>query len=144
MASLHANNIWTLVDLPSGHSAIPVKWVYKLKSKAVGTPPKFKARLVACGDRQHEGLDYQETFAPVVKWSTMQLVVSMAAMHGWPIHHLDVKCTYLNGPITNAVFLKQPPGFITHGQEHLVCRVYPPSMAFGSLPEPGTIPSTLF
>jgi hypothetical protein len=82
ITSLHANNTWTLVDLPPGYSAIPVKWVYKLKSGPVGTPPKFKARLVARGDRQYEGLDYQETFAPVVKWSTIQLVVSMAAMRG--------------------------------------------------------------
>jgi hypothetical protein len=79
--------------------------VYKLKSGPVGTPPKHKARLVACGNRQHEGLDYQETFALVVKWSTMRLIVSMAAIRGWPIHHLDVKCAYLNGPIMEAGFL---------------------------------------
>jgi hypothetical protein len=124
IASLHANHTWTLLDLPPGHKAIPVKWVYKLKSGLVGTPPKYKARLVVRGDRQHEGLDYQETFAPVVKWSTMRLVVSMAAQRGWPIHHLDVKCAYLNGPITDAVFLQQPPGFVSPGREHLVCCVH--------------------
>lgn len=73
------NRTWSLEDLPPGHAAIPINWVYKLKTGLPGTPPKHKARLVACGDRQEFDIDNQETFAPVVKWATMRNVVSLAA-----------------------------------------------------------------
>jgi transposase InsO family protein len=123
LASIERNHTWTLVDLPSGCRPIHAKWVYKLKSGADGTPT-YKARLVARGDEQVEGLDYQETFSPVVKWTTMRVLVSMAAQRNWDITHLDVKSAFLNGVLQEEVYLAQPPGFVKPGQEHLVCRLH--------------------
>jgi hypothetical protein len=124
IASIHANRTWSLLDLPPGHHPISVKWIYRLKTGSPGSAPKYKARLVARGDQQGAGIDYQETFAPVVKWSTMRTLVSLAAQHGWPVHHMDVKSAFLHDLLDDTVFIKQPPGFIQPGSEHKVCRLH--------------------
>jgi hypothetical protein len=124
MESITTNNTWSLAKLPPGHHAIPVKWVYKLKTGPSDAPPKYKARLVARGDQQLHGIDYHDTFSPVVKWSTMRILVSLAAQKCWVIYHLDVKSAFLKGDITEVVFCKQPPGYACPGQEHLVYRLY--------------------
>ena len=74
------------------------------------------------GDEQLEGLDFHETFFPVVKWLTMRTVISMAAMQGWKLHHLDVKCAFLNEDLEGEnVYLHQPSGYISPGFEKHVC-----------------------
>ena len=77
--SLMKNQTWDLTPLPSGKKPIGCKWVYKVKYKADGTLDKYKARLVAKGFSQREGIDYEETFAPTAKMSTIHLVLAMAA-----------------------------------------------------------------
>jgi transposase InsO family protein len=119
--SIRANQTWILVPCPSDIKPLHVKWVYKLKIDTDGRPLRYKARLVARGDEQLAGVDFTETFSPVVKWSTMRTVVSMAAMHGWPILHLDVKYAFLNGDLTERVYIFQPPGFIQPGAEDHIC-----------------------
>lgn len=123
LASIERNNTWTLVDLPPGSRPIHAKWVYKLKSGADGTPT-YKARLVARGDEQIEGLDYKETFSPVVKWTTMRTLVSMAVQRNWDITHLDVKSAFLNGVLKEEVYLTQPPGFIQPSHESRVYKLH--------------------
>ena len=123
MASIKRNNTWSLVDLPSGCRAIHAKWIYKLKTGSDGTLT-HKARLVASGDEQIAGLDYHETFAPVVRWTTIRTLVSMAAQLDWPILHLDVKSAFLNGILKEDVYLVQPPGFIIVGKESKVCKLH--------------------
>jgi hypothetical protein len=124
LCSIHTNKTWTLVPCPPGVKPLHVKWVYKLKTDTAGHPLRYKARLVARGDEQLEGIDFTETFSPVVKWSTMRTVVSMAAMRGWPILHLDVKCAFLNGDLAEQVYVFQPPGFIQSGAEDSVCLLH--------------------
>lgn len=84
----------------------------------------YKARIVARGNEQREGLDYAETFAPLVKWSIVRLIVASAAVLGWSITHMDVVTAFLNGTIKEEIYMQQPPGFVTEHQRHLVCHLW--------------------
>ena len=97
--SLLKNNTWVLSDLPPGKKPIGCKWVYKIKYKSDGTLDKYKARLVAKGFSQRWGIDYEETFAPTTKMSTIKLVLAMATQFGWKVHQMDVKSAFLNGDL---------------------------------------------
>eukprot|EP00253_Pinus_taeda_P036060 PITA_36060 len=121
--SLQKNHTWTLSDLPEGKKPISCKWVYKVKYKADGTLDKYKARLVARGFSQKEGIDYEETFAPTAKMSTIRLVLALATQFKWKVHQIDVKSAFLNGDLQEEVYMTQPPGFKIAGQEQKVRRL---------------------
>ncbi|KAL0293887.1 UNVERIFIED_CONTAM: Retrovirus-related Pol polyprotein from transposon TNT 1-94 [Sesamum radiatum] len=95
--SIEKNDTWELATLPSGHEAIGVKWVYKIKRNAKGEVERYKARLVAKGYKQKHGVDYEEVFAPVARLETIRLLIALAAQNRWPIHQMDVKSAFLNG-----------------------------------------------
>jgi hypothetical protein len=78
---------------------------------------KHKARLVAKGYVQQHGIDFDEVFAPVAQMGSVRLVLAVAAHHGWPVHHMDVKSTFLNGDFNEEVYVTQPPGFTAEGHE---------------------------
>jgi Reverse transcriptase (RNA-dependent DNA polymerase) len=103
--SLQKNHTWTLSDLPEGKKPISCKWIYKVKYKANGTLDKYKARLVARGFSQKEGIDYEETFAPTAKMSTIRLVLALAAQFKWKVHQMDVKSAFLNGDLQEEVYM---------------------------------------
>lgn len=113
--SLQKNHTWTLSDLPARKKSISCKWVYKVQYKADRTLDKYKARLVARGFSQKEGIDYEETFAPIAKMSTIRLVLALAAQFNWKVHQIDVKSAFLNGDLQEEV--TQPPRFKVVGQE---------------------------
>ena len=123
LGSIYENNTWELCDLPKGRKAIATKWIYKVNSNADGSIDRFKARLVAKGCSQKEGIDYEETFAPTSKMTTIRATVAAAAIKGWKVHQLDIKTAFLNGDLEEEVYVAQPPGFITKGAETKVCRL---------------------
>ncbi|MCO5572616.1 hypothetical protein L7F22_026374 [Adiantum nelumboides] len=110
--SIHTNHTWDLVDLPTGKKPIGTKWVFKVKRKQDGTADMYKARLVAKGYAQQKGIDYDETFAPTSRASTVRSLVAIAAHHGWKVHQLDIKIAFLNGDLQEEVCVSQPSGFV--------------------------------
>ena len=120
--SIIKNNTWDLVKLPNDKQPIGCRWLFKLKLKVDGSIDKHKARLVAKGYSQIEGIDFEETFAPVAKLNTIRMIISVATKYHWKIQQLDVKSAFLNGDLKE-VYLVQPEGFVKKGEEHLVCRL---------------------
>uniref|UniRef100_A0AAV1UUU9 Reverse transcriptase Ty1/copia-type domain-containing protein n=1 Tax=Peronospora matthiolae TaxID=2874970 RepID=A0AAV1UUU9_9STRA len=95
---------------PNGPRAIGKKWVFKIKRKADGSIEKYKARLVAKVFRQKYGIDYTETFSPVIKYVTLRMVVAISKPFGWPIDQLDVVTAFLYGVMKEQVFCVIPEG----------------------------------
>jgi hypothetical protein len=93
------NQTWELADLPQGHCAITLKWVYKLKRNEAGEIVKHKAMLVARGFVQQEGVDFDEVFASIARMESVRLLLALAAQEGWQVHHMDVKSAFLNGDL---------------------------------------------
>ncbi|CAA7013099.1 unnamed protein product [Microthlaspi erraticum] len=120
--ALEENNTWTLEDLPPGKRAIGCKWVYKIKYNADGTIERYKARLVALGNKQIEGEDYGETFAPVARMGTVCLFLKVAAGNNWPVYQMDVHNAFLHGDLVEEVYMKPPPGFYPNDDQD-VCRL---------------------
>jgi hypothetical protein len=83
----------------------------------------IKARLVAKGFSQQEGIDYNETFAPVAKMNTIRTIISLVASYQWELHQMDVKSVFLNGDLHEDIYMQQPPGFITTETSSLVCKL---------------------
>jgi hypothetical protein len=109
-ALLH-NQTWTLVQPESATNIIGCKWVFRIKRKSDGLIDRYKARLVAKGFHQQPGIDYGETYSPVIKPTTVRIVLSLALSNGWPIHQIDIHNAFLHGTISEVVYMTQPPGF---------------------------------
>ena len=123
---LHAlakNGTWDLVPRESHHNVVGCKWVFRIKRNPDGSVTRYKARLVAKGFNQRSGLDYTETFSPMIKPTTIRVVLSIAISSGWPINQLDVNNAFLHGHLDEEVFMSQPPGFIDPSRPHHVCRL---------------------
>jgi hypothetical protein len=109
--ALPQNRTWTLVPPNSATNVIGCKWVFRLKRKADGSIDRYNARLVAKGFHQQLGIDYGETYSPVIKPTTVRIVPSLALSNGWPIHQIDIQNAFLHGDISEVVYMSQPPGF---------------------------------
>ena len=109
--ALHKTRTWDLVDLPSRKSAIDCKWVYKIKTRSNDTVDSYKARLVAMGFTQECGIDYKETFAPVAQLSSVITLIAIFVARKWPPFQMDVKNVFLNGELSEEVYMKLPPGY---------------------------------
>ena len=105
------NDVWDLVPKPQHKNIIGTKWVFRNKLNEQGEVTRNKARLVAQGYSQQEGIDYTETFAPVARLEAIRLLLSYAVNHGIILYQMDVKSAFLNGVIEEEVYVKQPPGF---------------------------------
>ncbi|GJW55954.1 putative ribonuclease H-like domain-containing protein [Tanacetum coccineum] len=104
--------VWILVDLPHGAKVIGTKWVYRNKRDERGVVVRNKARLVAQGHRQEEGIDYDEVFAPVARIEAIRLFLAFASFMGFIVYQMDVKSAFLYGTIDEEVYVSQPPGFV--------------------------------
>ena len=123
MNSIYSNDVWDLVELPANRRAIGSKWVFKEKTRDDGTIERYKARLVAQGFSQQPGLDYEETFCPVIRYESLRSLIAIAAQKDLQLHQLDVTTAFLNGQFEAEIFMKQPEGYVIKGKEHMVCRL---------------------
>jgi histone deacetylase 1/2 len=121
--ALIKNKTWHLVPPSSDKNLIDCKWVYHIKKNADGTIQRYKARLVAKGFKQRYGIDYEDTFSPVVKAATICLVLTLSVSHGWSLRQLDVKNAFLHGVLKEEIYMKQPPGFEYPHLPHHICKL---------------------
>lgn len=110
--SLVEAGTFELVVLPEGANLVTCRWVFKLKLNADGTVDRHKSRLVARGFTQRYGIDYDLTFAPVVKLQSIRMLLSIAAALDWEIHQMDVTTAFLNGDLDHVIYMAQPEGFV--------------------------------
>ena len=122
IAALEDNGTWDMAVLPPHKKALGSKWVYKIKYHADGQVERLKARLVIVGNDQVEGVDYNETFAPVAKMVIVRAFLAVAAVKNWVLHQMDVHNAFLHGDLDEEVYMKLPPGFNVR-TPGLVCRL---------------------
>ena len=121
--SLLENETWDLVDLPRDRKAIGSRWVFKVKHHSDGRVERYKCRLVAKGYSQKYGADYDETFSPVVRFSSIRTLLAFAVQNNLHVHQMDVVTAFLNGHLEEESYMEQPEGYVKAGQEHLVCKL---------------------
>lgn len=120
--SLKENETWELTTVPPNTPIIPCKWVFTTKLRPDGTTERYKARLVAKGFRQKYGRDYEETFSPVAKLTTIRSLLSIAASKNLHMYQFDVSTAFLYGKLKETVYMTQPPGFDDNSGK--VCRLF--------------------
>jgi hypothetical protein len=119
--ALLSNSTWDLVPRPSGANVVTGKWIFKHKLKSNDSLDRYKARWVLRGFTQHLGVDYDETFNPVIKSATVWAVLTLAVSRGWPVHQPDVKNAFLHDTLSEIVYISQSVGFVDPVHPQLVC-----------------------
>lgn len=117
--ALEDTETWTICTLPPDKTPIGCRWVFKVKFNADGTVERYKARLVAKGYTQQEGVDYHDTFSPVVKLTTVKLILSLSAIHGFSLHQINISNAFLNGDLDEEIYMKLPPGYSDRKRDKL-------------------------
>ena len=122
MSSLEKNNTWVLTELPTRKRALLNKWVFRIKAEPDGRR-RFKAWLVVKGYLQRKGIDYAEIFSPVVKLTTIKILLSIVVSENLHLEQIDVKMTLLHGDLDEEIYMQQPEGFVAPDMEHMVCKL---------------------
>ena len=120
LQALEKTHTWDLVDLPPNKTLVGCKWVYKIKTHSDGTIERYKACLVAKGYTQEYGIDYEETFAPVARLTSVRSLLAIAAARKWKLFQMDVKNAFLHDDLTEEVYMLPPPSY--HAP-HKVCKL---------------------
>ena len=107
----------------SGRKPVGCKWIFKTKCTNEGKVERYKARLLAKGYTQKPGEDYDETFSPVGRYSSIRALLAFAVQNNMMIHQTDVVTAFLNGSLSEEIYMEQPPGYIKEGEENLVCKL---------------------
>lgn len=117
------NSTWELTELPPGKKVIGAKWVFKIKRDETGHIAKHKARIVVQGYSQRFGVDFTDVYAPVTRQATLRVLLAVAGKTQLILKQYDVRTAYLNGTVTEELYMQQPPGFAVSGQEQKVCKL---------------------
>lgn len=120
---LHKNKTWHLVPFRRGINIIDSKWVYKLKKKVEDNIERYKTQLVAKGFRQRYDIDYEDTFSPVVKPTTVRLILSNAISHGRSLRQANVKNAFLHRELMEEVYISQPLGYMDAQHSYYICKL---------------------
>lgn len=112
-----------MVPPPSNSNIVGCKWIYRIKRKVDGSIERYKGRLIAKGFHQEEGVDYFDTFSPVVKPTTIWLILSLVVTNKWTIRKLYINNAFLNGDLSEQVFMEQQKGFVDPHRPHFVCKL---------------------
>jgi hypothetical protein len=123
MNSLDAHGCFEYVERPRGQKIIPVHWIYSVKQDMSGNVTRFKARLVAEGCRQVQGIDVDEVFAPTSSFGARRVLLCKAAQENLEVHQVDIKTAFLNGVLEEEVYVTQAPGF-GDGNSNVVCKLH--------------------
>ena len=107
MDSIHQNQTWELVELPAGRKSLPCKWVFRYKYVSDSNTPKYKARLVVKGFKQEHGVDYDEIFSPVIKMTTLRLLMGVVATEDLELEQLNVKMAFLHGDLEENIYINR-------------------------------------
>ena len=122
MELMKTNQVWDLVDLPLGQRFIGNKLILKIKHKVDGSIERYKARLVAKSYTQEEGIDYEDTFSPLVRITSVRLILAIVAHMDFELYQMDVRTAFLNEELNKKIYMDQPLGFETKRQERKVCK----------------------
>jgi hypothetical protein len=117
------NDVWEIVPRPKRKDVVSSKWLYMIKHVADGSIEKYKSMLVARGFSQKEGIDYEDMFSHVAKYTSIRTIIALAAKMKWKLHQMDVKTTFVNGVIEEEVYIEQPQGFEVGDIKTHVCRL---------------------
>ena len=126
LASLEAVHTWDVVECPKGVNIVGCKWVFKIKRNAAGEIDKYKARLVAKGYSQVQGVDYDETYTPVARLSSLRTILAIATRNGWDVNVFDFQSVFLNGKLDKGedLYMELPPGYkVDKGLRHAVAKL---------------------
>lgn len=123
LSSLHTLHTWHLTSPDLATNIVKCKWVFRIKYTKDGVIDRYKARLVAKGFQQQPGIDYTDTFSPVVKPATIRTLLSLVVSHNWPLRQLDINNAFLQGTLLDEVYMAQPPGFIDPDFPTHVCKL---------------------
>ncbi|MCO5571187.1 hypothetical protein L7F22_024921 [Adiantum nelumboides] len=126
LQALEAANTWELVPLPEHHNIVSYKWLLKKKYHPNGSVDRYKARLVARGFTQQEGVDYFDTYSPVLGMTAFWVLIALAAKFNLLLHHLDIKTAFLHGFLQELIFMLQPPHFEDPHHHDYVCKLNKP------------------
>jgi hypothetical protein len=121
--SMSTNEIWDLEEISKGAKTVGCKWVYKTKYNSQENIDKFKARLMAKGYTQREGIDYNEIFSPVSCKDSFRIIMALVAHYNLELHQMDVKIAFLSGNLDETIYMAQPKDFVMKGKKKLGCHL---------------------